>query len=54
MDKKEKALRMKVLQAAVDEFGYETDNDGQIVIYTGYYETEDGDISEEPQDVELE
>lgn len=35
-------------------FSTTTDNEGQIVIYTGYYETEDGDISEEPQDVELE
>jgi hypothetical protein len=30
--------------------GYELDNDGQIVIYTGYYEHDDGTISTEPQD----
>lgn len=51
MDKKEKDLRLKVLIAAIDEFGYETDNEGQIVIYTGFYETEDGDVSEEPQEL---
>lgn len=45
----EKARR-KMVEQAIDEFGYETDNEGQIVIYTGYYETEDGGISDEPQE----
>ena len=40
----------KALQKLINEYGYELDNDGQIVIYTGYYEHDDGTISTEPQD----
>ena len=29
--------------------GYELDNDGQIVIYTGWYEHNDGTLSTEPE-----
>ena len=27
--------------------GYETDNDGQVLVYTGLYEGDDGNIAEE-------
>ena len=30
-------------------YGYEHDNDGQIVIYTGWYEHNDGTLSTEPE-----
>lgn len=30
--------------------GYELDNEGQIVIYTGWYEHSDGTLSTEPED----
>ena len=40
----------KTLQKMMDEYGYELDNEGQIVIYTGYYEHNDGTISDEPEE----
>ena len=50
MSKKQKELRLKLLFDAIDEFSHEVDNEGQIVIYTGFYEGEDGEIYDEPQD----
>ena len=31
----------------IKRFGYETDNDGQVLVYTGLYEGDDGNIVEE-------
>jgi|688.fasta_scaffold1392443_1 hypothetical protein len=42
-------LRLRILNDAVEEFGYETDNEGQIVIYTGYYQHADGSFNSDPE-----
>ena len=34
------------------EYGYELDNDGQVVIYTGLYEHDDGKLYNEPEEYE--
>ena len=31
----------------IKRFGYETDNDGQVLVFTGLYENGDGNIVEE-------
>jgi hypothetical protein len=31
----------------IERFGYETDNDGQVLVFTGLYENGDGNIVEE-------
>ena len=28
----------------IERFGYETDNDGQVLVFTGLYEDDDGNI----------
>jgi hypothetical protein len=43
----------KVLEL-MEEYGYELDNDGQVVIYTGIYEHEDGEFYDEPEESEEE
>lgn len=37
------------LKRLMNKYSYEYDNDGQIVIYTGWYETDDGELTTEPQ-----
>tara|TARA_R100000234_G_scaffold57195_1_gene34524 strand:+ start:219 stop:362 length:144 start_codon:yes stop_codon:yes gene_type:complete len=32
----------------IKRFGYETDNDGQVLVYTGLYEDDDKNIVESP------
>lgn len=41
-----KATVKKMMMA----YGYELDNDGQVVFYSGWYEHDDGTLSTEPQD----
>jgi hypothetical protein len=36
----------------MNEYGYELDNDGQVVIYTGLYEHNDGKLYNEPEEYE--
>ena len=31
----------------IERFGYETDNDGQVLVFTGLYENGDGNIVQE-------
>ena len=33
----------------IERFGYETDNDGQVLVFTGFYEDDDGNIVESPR-----
>jgi hypothetical protein len=37
------------LKKLMAKYSYEYDNDGQIVIYTGWYETNDRQLTTEPQ-----
>lgn len=36
----------------MEEYGYELDNDGQVVIYTGIFEHSDGNLHNEPEESE--
>ena len=36
----------------MNEYGYELDNDGQVVIYTGLYKHDDGKLYPEPEEYE--
>ena len=40
----------KKLLAIMDQYGYELDNDGQVVIYTGLFEHDDGKLYNEPEE----
>ena len=35
----------------IDRFGYETDNDGQVLVYTGLYKDDDGNIVDEENQI---
>ena len=37
----------QLILEVIRRFGYETDNDGQVLVYTGLYEGDDGNIVEE-------
>ena len=37
------------LKKLMSKYSYDYDNDGQIVIYTGWYETDDRQLTTEPQ-----
>jgi hypothetical protein len=45
MDKELIALVIRVIK----QVGYEIDNDGQVLVYSGLYEWDDGSINEAPQ-----
>jgi hypothetical protein len=40
----------QLLLKVIKKFGYEVDNDGQVVIYTGLYEHDNGNLYDEPQE----
>ncbi len=40
------------LKKLMAKYDYEYDNDGQIIFYTGWYETNDGELTTEPQEDE--
>ncbi len=42
----------KKIISLMSEYGYELDNDGQVVIYTGLYEHNDGKLYDEPEEYE--
>lgn len=44
-------MNLTELNKLMSKYGYELDNEGQIVFYTGWYELEDGSISLEPEEV---
>ena len=37
----------QLILEVIHRFGYETDNDGQVLVFTGLYEGDDGKIVEE-------
>ena len=37
----------QLILEGIRRFGYETDNDGQVLVYTGLYDDGDGKIVEE-------
>ena len=37
----------QLILEVIRRFGYETDNDGQVLVFTGLYEDDDGNIVEE-------
>ena len=37
----------QLILEVIRRFGYETDNDGQVLVYTGLYDDGDGKIVEE-------
>jgi hypothetical protein len=42
----------KSVLAMMKKYGYELDNDGQVVIYTGLFEHSDGKLYNEPEEYE--
>ena len=34
----------QLILEVIRRFGYETDNDGQVLVFTGFYEDDDGNI----------
>ena len=45
-------MQTRTILKLMDELGYEQDNYGQIVIYTGLYEHSDGKLYTEPEEEE--
>ena len=41
----------QLILEVIRRFGYETDNDGQVLVYTGLYEDDDGNIVEEENQI---
>ena len=41
----------QLILEVIRRFGYETDNDGQVLVYTGLYEGDDGNIVEEENQI---
>ena len=41
----------QLILEVIRRFGYETDNDGQVLVYTGLYEGDDGNIVAEENQI---
>lgn len=39
-------MNTRTLTKLMNRYGYELDGEGQVVIYTGYYQLEDGTLQE--------
>jgi len=39
----------ELIKLLIEQTGYELDNDGQLLIYSGMYEHNDGTLHEEPE-----
>lgn len=48
--KKINKKQMDILESAIYEFSEEEDNEGQIVLYTGWYHWTDGNIYDQPEE----
>jgi hypothetical protein len=41
----------QLILEVIRRFGYETDNDGQVLVYTGLYKGDDGNIVDEENQI---
>ena len=41
----------QLILEVIRRFGYETDNDGQVLVFTGLYENGDGNIVDEENQI---